>query len=98
MKNLNYKYIGLAILIVGGYLIYQKVKKAKSSTNDIDALKESYIDTILSDSRTTTEDRSFLETQSTPYLKDWARAVKANQARFTSSGIVYSLIGGQKVK
>ena len=97
MKNTKYKILGLAILIIGGYYIFQKIKKDKNLNNDTDALKQAYIDTILSDSRTTNEGRSFLETQNTSYLKDWARAVKANQAKFTSSGVVYSLIGGQKV-
>jgi hypothetical protein len=100
MKDKKYKLIGIAILLVGGYLIFKKIKDSKKTTenNDVnDALKDEYIDTILSDSRTTTENKSFLQTQKTSYLKDWARAVKANQSVFTSSGVKYNMIGGKKV-
>jgi uncharacterized protein YxeA len=63
MKNTKYKILGLAILIIGGYYIFQKIKKDKNLNNDTDALKQAYIDTI-------NERRSFLETQNTSYLKD----------------------------
>lgn len=99
MKNTKYELIGIAILLIGGYFIYKKAKETKELSNNptTDELKSSYIDTILADKRTTSGDRATLETFSSSYLKDWARAVTANQAVFTSSGVKYNLIGGKKV-
>jgi hypothetical protein len=103
MKNRKYEIIGLAILLIGGYVIFKKVKEAKDLVNNAQNVapevlnqKESDIDTIVNAGKFNGL-RGTLDAYSPSFLKDWARAVLNNQAIFTHSNVKYNMLGGSKV-
>ena len=103
MKNTKYEFIGIAILLIGGYIIFKKVKEAKDLANsnqnispEVANQKESDIDTIINSGKFGGL-RSTLQSFEPAYLKDWARAVLNNQSTFTSKNVVYNTQGGLKV-
>jgi hypothetical protein len=103
MKNRKYEIIGLAILLIGGYIIFKKVKEAKdlvSNTKnvapEVTNQKESDIDTIVNNGKYNGL-RSTLLAFSPSFLKDWARAVLNSQTVFTHSNVRYNTQGGLKV-
>jgi len=103
MKNTKYELIGIAILLIGGFIIFKKVQEAKDLANsnqnvspDVANQKESDIDTIINGGKYTGL-RSALQTFEPAYLRDWARAVLNNQTQFTHKNIKYNVQGGGKI-
>jgi hypothetical protein len=102
MKKYKFEILGATILIVGGYLIYKRLKEAKDLANNQNvspetaSQKESDIDTIINGGKFKGL-RSTLMTFEPAYLKDWARATLSNQAVFTSKNVKYNTQGGLKV-
>lgn len=103
MKKYKFEILGIAILLVGGYFIYKKVKEAKDLANsnqnvspEVASQKESDIDTIINGGKFGGL-RSTLMTFEPAYLKDWARATLNNQSVFTSKNVKYNTQGGLKV-
>jgi hypothetical protein len=103
MKNRKYELIGIAILLIGGFIIFKKVKEAKDLANsnqnvspDVANQKESDIDTIINGGKYTGL-RSTLQTFQPAYLRDWAKAVLNNQTQFTHKKIKYNVQGGGKI-
>ena len=104
MKNTKYELIGIAILLIGGFIIFKKVQEAKNLANsnqnaspDVANQKESDIDTIINGGKYTGL-RSTLMTFEPAFLKDWARAVLNNQTQFTHKNIKYNVQGGKLIK
>jgi hypothetical protein len=103
MKKYKFEILGIAILLVGGYFIFKKIKETKELANnnqnvspEVENQRESDIDTIINGGKTSGL-RSTMQTFGTAYLKDWARATLANQETFTSKGVKYYTMGGSKV-
>jgi hypothetical protein len=103
MKKTKYELIGIAILLIGGFIIFKKVQEAKDLANsnqntspEVSNQKESDIDTIINAGKFNGL-RSVLQTFEPAYLKDWARAVLNNQTQFTSKSVKYNTDGGRKV-
>lgn len=101
MKKYKFEILGIAILLVGGYVIFKKVKEAKDLANrttnpEVADKKESDIDTIINGGKYDGL-RSTLQTFEASYLSDWARAVLNNQPQFTSKSIKYNTNGGKRV-
>lgn len=103
MKKYKFEILGIAILLIGGYVIFKKVQEAKDLANtnanvapEVSDKKESDIDTIINGGKFTGL-RSVLQAFEPAYLSDWARAVLNNQAQFTSKSVKYSTNGGKRV-
>jgi hypothetical protein len=103
MKKYKFEILGIAILLVGGYVIFKKVKEAKDLANanqnvapEVADKKESDIDTIVNAGKYNGL-RSTLETFEPSFLSDWAKAVLNNQSVFTHSKVKYNTSGGRKL-
>ncbi len=91
MKKNAFQILALAILVGGGYVIYNRIK-----TNTTNAESISDVDTIIDAGKHS--NRNFIETFQPAFLSAWAKAVKANQPTFMFNGRTINTQGGSTVK
>jgi len=87
MKNNGFKIAVIAILLVGGYFIYNRVQANK---------KTSDVDTIINSKNGT--NKMLLETFQPEFIKAWATAVNAGSTTFSFENKNYNTKGGKAIK
>ena len=87
MKNNGFKIVVVAILLGGGYFLYNRIQKNKQ-TDDVDVIINSG----------NISNKMVLETFQPEFIKAWANAVKVNSLTFTFEGKNYNTKGGKSVK
>lgn len=90
MKNKAYIWVALAILGVGGFLIYKELKKVKVLT------KSDSIDIIISNEKH--NDKNVISSFEDAFLGVWANAVLEKQEVFKYNGKTYNTQGGRAIK
>ena len=90
MKNKAYIWIALAILGIGGYLVYKEFKKPNKLS------KSESVDVIIENG--SHSNRDFISTFETGFLMTWANAIIKGEKTFTYNGKSYQSQGGTAVK
>ena len=90
MKNKAYIWVALAILGVGGFLVYKELKKVKVLT------KSDSVDIIISNGKH--NDKNVISTFEDAFLGVWANAILEKQEAFKYKGKMYSTQGGKAIK
>ena len=86
-----FQVVALAILVGGGYVIYNRIKTNTTSADSI-----ANVDVIINAGKHS--NRNFIETFKPEFLSAWATAVKANQPTFVFNGETINTQGGSTVK
>lgn len=86
-----FQVVTIAILLGGGYVIYNRIKTNTTSSDSI-----SNVDTIIDAGKHS--NRNFIETFKPEFLSAWATAIKANQSTFVYNGKTINTQGGSTVK
>jgi len=90
MKNKKYIWISVAILAIGGYLVFKEFKKPKQRT------KEENVKIIIENGKH--ENPKFISEFESDFLNTWSNSVLEGKSSFLYKGKAYNTQGGTSVK
>jgi hypothetical protein len=90
-KEIIFQVVALAILVGGGYVIYNRIK---TNTTSYDSIAN--VDTIIDAGKH--GNRNFIETFNPEFLAAWANAIRQNKLTFVYNGKTINTQGGSTAK